>query len=289
MTRQDNKAPIDLDMLTMALQVSDLDTGWWLDISSGEVIPGLDPKGSAQEQSVLQSRRSNPDRYIDIEPLPTAVLVDLMQSFISTLHEHSFCNALRQALRQEQAAWHFKRTLANNSEHEESWYAFKEQFYALQARQWAREQGLEYEIKSVLIDQDNNFARTLNTSQGQILMVLALPGANEHRRYVVWQSPQQPGEVTLTVYRGADESVEQVIGETSLDQKQLESINHVLGQMTADIQLLPIADSTQTPQARLQINAGENQINLSSTLKAGTIQDQLQTLFNFLLGISPVE
>ena len=99
MTIQRSKAPaIDIDMLTMALQAADLDTSWWLDTHSGDVIPAPEDSGDAAERRLIKAQQQHPDRYIAIEPIDEAVHIELMQSYVATLEEETLCDALHEAL-----------------------------------------------------------------------------------------------------------------------------------------------------------------------------------------------
>lgn len=286
MNKLENMPGVDLDMLTMALQAGDLDIGWWLDTENGEVIPKPDPAGGAEEQAILKAGQKQPDRYIDIEPLSVSMVVELMESFVATLDDEKFCVQLQEALAREQAVWHFKGALATNPEHEETWYAFKEQFYALQARQWLRDMGYEYEEK-VASEISDDFNATLGQVAEQIMLELVVSYPAGRRRYVVWQASEPDTGLTLTVYQGANKTTDQVIGETAIDNSQLDGINHVLDQLSVRIGQAPGGAVTDQSQARLSIYASEHQSEVIGPLKPGSIHDQIQTLFNFLLSLTP--
>ena len=113
MTRQAIKSPaIDIDMLTMALQAGDLDTGWWLDTHSGDVIPAPAENGDAVDQQLIDEQLITPERYIVIEPIPESVHLELMESYIATLEEEEICASLYQALEKNPPVWHFKNALS---------------------------------------------------------------------------------------------------------------------------------------------------------------------------------
>ena len=66
--KQKVKSPaIDIDMLTMALQAGDLDTGWWLDTHSGDVIPAPEENGDTIEQQLIEKHQRDPERFVVIE------------------------------------------------------------------------------------------------------------------------------------------------------------------------------------------------------------------------------
>ena len=286
MTDIKNRSPIDVDMLTMALQAGDLDTGWWLDTHTGEVIPEPDAKGSRDERATIASKQASPDRYVDIEPLPNDVMLALMESFVATLEDEHFCQGLYQALAKEQAAWHFKGALACDPAHEDSWYAFKEQFYALQARQWARDKGLEYEIKKA----PDDFTSTVidsHTHAGLGLLQLQMPEQNGYRRYEIRRASNDKA-ITLTAYHADSGAKEQVIAETGLTDQQLQGLNPILEQVTFDITGHARGQDDQPVNkisSSLIVQLPDYRIEVSGPPVAGGVPHQLATLFNVLLGL----
>jgi hypothetical protein len=226
--KQAIKSPaIDIDMLTMALQAGDLDTGWWLDTYSGNVIPAPEENEDSVEQQLLEESRRDPSRYLVIEPIAESILLELMESFIATLEEEVLCEQLYDALKKKQPVWHFKNTLSSMPEYEDDWYAFKEQFYALQARQWLRDRVLDYkEVGAGVAEEDIRPKPAPAPDAGMmILLELRVEHGSEHRRYIVWQ---QETELVLTLFSEQSEQQQQLLAEVSINRHQLGGINHIL-------------------------------------------------------------
>lgn len=263
----------------MALQAGDIGMGWWLDMQTGEVIPAPDP---GKKDRLQESRSESPDRYMDVEPLPEDIMVDLMASFVTTIEDaDSLCLALREALNKDQAVWHFKNTLATSPGHEDAWYAFKEQFYAMQARQWLRERNLVYEVRDTRQPPGQEAVRSPSILDHALLSLTLSPPAS--RAYVVWRE----GETTMLVaFDGPSARSGPILGQTVLDAARLEGIDHILEQLQPKLNRKPVK-TTPGATASLEISRDDARILIEGPLIAGSVSDQLKTLFDVLLGIAP--
>lgn len=279
MTESADKPPaIDIDMLTMALQAGDLDTAWWLDTQNGDVIPAPEPAGDAVEQKLIKERQRSPGRYIDIKPIENSIHIELMESYIATLEHAELCESLYASLQCEQPVWHFKKALANAPECEDNWYAFKEQFYALQARQWLRDRDLESKEFTTEIQTKSTFELKVADSM-QPCMELSLSTSMEKRRYIIWQQEQQ---IVLTGFIQEGENQEQLLSEVQINDNQLSGINRII----------------ETYQPHMDVNVVESTENanlyFSNTDSSGVLQgsytedgvfQQLMVMLDMLLGI----
>jgi len=278
MTRQAIKSPaIDIDMLTMALQAGDLDTGWWLDTHSGDVIPAPTDNGDAVDQQLLNEQKTSPDRYIVIEPISESVHLELMESYIATLEEEEICEALYQALEKNQPVWHFKNALSAAPECEDNWYAFKEQFYALQARQWLRDRYLDYRELAQGPEQENSFTADIIAGEVRACLDMNLNYQGEQRRYLI---SQQDRELVLTLF-AEQQGQQQLLAESSINQNQLDGINHIL----------------ETYRPYIDVNANDRGLNVQMIYRAagtegevrGCVTDEpfrtLITTLDMLLGV----
>lgn len=278
MTRQAIKSPaIDIDMLTMALQAGDLDTGWWLDTHSGDVIPAPAENGDAVDQQLIDEQQTRPDRYIVIEPISESVHLELMESYIATLEEQEICESLYQALEKNQPVWHFKNALSEAPECEDNWYAFKEQFYALQARQWLRDRYLDYREVAQSPGEENSFSADLFAGEARACLDMNVNYQGEQRRYLV---SQQDRELVLTLF-AEQQGQQQLLAESSINQNQLDGINHIL----------------ETYRAYIDVNANERGLNVQMIYRSagtegevrGCVTDEpfrtLVTTLDILLGV----
>lgn len=262
-------APVDLDMLTMALQAIDEGSNWWLDTESGEVM--LEVAGDYRSQPGEEA-----NRYIDIEPITRQVLLELMESFIATIDEPACCDKLYAALEKNQADWHFKQALAEHPQSEDNWYAFKNQFYALQARQWLRDRNLEYQI--IASDTVDDAQATNNL----ILLSLDIQ-VQPLRRFVIWQTIAE-SEIILTAYE--DDSKQNVMAECPINTYQLQAIEQLLKQEAP--QLMGTLDLMGI-NVSLQFNTAAGVTQQQKIMCKGDWLDQLQASLGLILALPPIE
>ena len=281
MSKKPKKSPaIDIDMLTMALQAGDLDTGWWLDTHSGHVIPAPEADGDHVEQELIAEKRRRPNRFIEIEPIEEAVHHELMESYIATLEQDEFCDSLYAALQRKRPDWHFKNTLANSPEYEDNWYEFKEQFYAMQARQWLRDRDLEPRAaESFDADAQMSTAQALAEGSNWFQMDFTIRMHNQIRRYVI--RPRDTELLLVAIGPVADEP-EQTLAEMHINEYQLSGINRILEDIRPQIGLVPAVQSDYA-SLRFSNETGSGVIHVSE-LGGGPFR-QLAEQLDMLLGI----
>ena len=281
MSNKAKKAPaIDIDMLTMALQAGELDTGWWLDTHSGHVIPAPETDGDHVEQELIAEKRRRPDRFIEIEPIEDEVHLELMQSYIATLEQDEFCEALYAALERKRPDWHFKNALSNSPEYEDNWYEFKEQFYAMQARQWLRDRDLESRAaEPVEVSEDWSTADAIAQGSNWFLMDLTIRLHNQVRRYVI--RPRDTELLLVAIGPVADEP-EQTLAEMHINEYQLSGINRMLEELHPQIGLVPAVQSDYA-SLRFSNETGSGVMHVSE-LGGGPFR-QLTEQLDMLLGI----
>ncbi len=275
--KQKVKSPaIDIDMLTMALQAGDLDTAWWLDTHSGDVIPAPEENGDTVEQRLIEKSQHDPERFVVIEPVSQTIHYELMESFISTLEEEAACAELYEALQKKQPGWHFKNVLAGMPECEDDWYAFKEQFYALQARQWLRERLLEYKEYKEAGEEvsDRHIPLQPTSSETLTCLELTVDYNEQQRRYIVWQ---QDSEMMLTLFYQ-----QQLFAEVSINEHQISGMNHIIETYR------PYIGSNLNDQQTFDVSMTYRNTN-SSGLIQGTLNDEpfhtLVTTLDLMLGV----
>lgn len=260
-------SPVDLDMLIMALQADDGVT-WWLDTSNGEVTPGPIEEIHAGAGIPIS-------RYINIKPIPSGVLPTLMESFIATVDEQACCHKLQAALRHRQADWHFKQALAEHPEFEDDWYAFKEQFYTLQAGQWLRDHNFEGRTAC----RPTEVAAVADSSSGTQAVLLSVQIQSEPPvRYVLWKPHETADELTLTAYDGED----RMLAETGINKNRLCVIENLLGQ--TDLRLCT-ARSSDGIRVILHYAVCDGNMRVDGYLRSGNRLDRLQSSLALILGL----
>ncbi len=258
---------VDLDMLIMALQADD-GVSWWLDTTSGEVAPGpIEEIHNGAETPISQ--------YINIKPISSNVLPTLMEGFIATIDERVCCHKLQAALRHKQADWHFKQVLAEHPEFEDDWYAFKEQFYALQARQWLRDRDFEGRTVSRQLDIT---PITSNSPDTQAILLSVQIWSKPPIRYILWKPHDMTDELTLTAYDDED----RVLAETGINKNRLHVIENLLGQ--ADHRL-GAAHNHGGIKVILSCTTSDGEMHMDGYLYSGNWLDRLQSSLALTLGL----
>lgn len=286
MTDTTQKAPvIDIDMLTMALQAVDLDTSWWLDTYSGHVLLAPDADGDAMEQKLIRQKQRSPDRFIDIEPIAKSVHNELMESYIATLEQAEICESLYASLQRERPAWHFKNALAKDPECEDNWYAFKEQFYALQARQWLRDRGLEYMEYTTIKAASSKPVSLEAAGKVQTFLELTISLDADKRRYLVWQQGEQ---ISLTVFNIDSNNNEQPLSEMRINEHQFSGINRIIGSYKPYIDIQP-RDGDNRLDSYLSFSNDLSKGEIHGNYGSSDMFQQLVTMLDMLLGIAGLE
>ncbi|TNG00869.1 MAG: hypothetical protein EP297_03120 [Gammaproteobacteria bacterium] len=290
MNSSDKSPPVDLDMLTMALQSDGLVGGWWLDKETGEVIPAPEVKGSKADQDLIKAREEQPERYVDIEPLPAEMLIDLMQSFICTLGDEALCHKLNEAVNKQQPVWHFKQALTSHPDHEDSWYGFKDEFYALQARQWLRDKGHDFEVRTINDVTGIAAEKVISDKSDAVLLELDIRTESQQQTFVVRQHADESNSFTLTAYQGGigDNESMLVVAESSLNENQIKSLNQQLSQASLVIETMDNKGPAERT-AYIRIDKPSMHVELSGSCQAGSVFDQIYNQFNFLLGLSRLD
>ncbi len=259
---------VDIDMLTMALQAHGDDGCWWLDTRSGEVLFGSRSERPSVEDS----------RYLNIDPIDADIIVTLMESFIATLDELACQEKLRVAIQRQQAGWHFKQALAEHPAEEDDWYAFKEQFYALQARQWLRDRDLEYRGHSEV--PQPTISDYLSETDQNVLLTLSI-NSTPSRRYVLWQTSGELESMTLTAY----ENDSDVLAEMNINSHQYEGIERLLKQEAV---LMQRQEHTSGLDVYLEYSTANGQYYFEGRMESGDWIDQLQNTLGLILALPRV-
>jgi len=121
--------------LIEALEGSDLDLGWCLNLTTGAVdlVTGED-----LEEDDEGEEEEAEDHLMPIEALPSNERFVIMEDFVETLPEGEPARALARALRLPKPFRCFKDTLRDFKGMEQDWYAFKDAAMRKQAEEWLR-------------------------------------------------------------------------------------------------------------------------------------------------------
>jgi hypothetical protein len=289
MSQFEKMPPVDLDMLTMALQSDGLEGGWWLDRETGEVIPAPEGGDNKADLQLIRDREEAPERFVDIDPLPASILIDLMESFICTLSDEPLCEKLTEAMNKQQPVWHFKQVLTSHPDHEDSWYGFKDDFYALQARQWLRDKGHDFEVRTIQEATTITKEKQPGDSSDNVLLELYITTSLHLQVFQVRHRNDENHSYELTAYQGHQDSKNlQVVAQSNLNQNQINLINQQISQTNLGIET--DQDDVQAENsARLKVVKPSLLVELNGMCQPGNVFDQLYSQFNFLLGLSRLD
>ena len=124
-----NGKPIDLDMLEIAMEDSDLANRYFLNLVSGEVVFFSEYLGLSDEEERLSEEIDGSNDYVAIERIPSYVayqwMVDFVDEMVAPADEHA-AEKLSLALHGKGAFHRFKDTLHHIDEHcLQAWYQWR--------------------------------------------------------------------------------------------------------------------------------------------------------------------
>ncbi len=129
---------VDRDDLILALTAGDEleDCQHYLDTESGQVLYA----GEGVED-LPPDLKANP-RYLPIEPVGSAELLQIMQGFVDQLADAAVAAWLRKALKSEQPAPAFKEALLSFPAEREAWFRYQHHAHEALADAWCMDHGL---------------------------------------------------------------------------------------------------------------------------------------------------
>jgi hypothetical protein len=133
--------------LIMALESRNGDMAWYLDLTTGDVLPmsvenALDDE--AAELSLLLD--DHPERFLPIEPIGSNEGFRIMELFVESLLAGLPAERLRTALGQQRPFRRFKDELLAWPELRERWFRFHHACMREHAAEWIMANGLEVEL-----------------------------------------------------------------------------------------------------------------------------------------------
>jgi hypothetical protein len=133
--------PIDWDELEMALTWHTDEGGYYLDLTSGQIVAftGLDAEIAESEIDAGLSE----GRLLPIEPLPSSVEYGWMSEFADSVSNPSLRRLLDVALNGSGAFRRFKDVLAGFPAERKRWFAFRDARLRAAAREWLEENGID--------------------------------------------------------------------------------------------------------------------------------------------------
>jgi hypothetical protein len=137
-----NGNPIDLDMLEIAMEDSDLAQRYFLNLVSGKVVFFSDYLGLSDEDERLEEEIEGSDDYVAVERIPSHVayqwMVDFVEEMVAPADEHA-AEMLFVALNGKGAFRRFKDTLHRVDEHWlQAWYQWRDTQLKAAVEEWVK-------------------------------------------------------------------------------------------------------------------------------------------------------
>ncbi|MEX1025339.1 MAG: UPF0158 family protein [Planctomycetota bacterium] len=134
---------MDANEIIMALESSGTGFDWYLDLSSGEVVPIVD---DLLDEVSLEALDAQPDRFFPIEPMESYEAFNIMEAFVAGLPPGAPSTRLAAALGQRRPFRNFKDALLEWPEIREQWFRFHDACMREVAEAWIAEHDLSVQL-----------------------------------------------------------------------------------------------------------------------------------------------
>lgn len=139
---------IETMWLYMALEDHSGDARFYLDRRTGEILRVSEMSETEQEKEETYARMmEEPDRWLEIEPIPSRDAFRVMEDFVSGLPEGEQKRTLNRALSWKKPFSNFKQALYEMPELKEAWHAFHDASIRKAAEEWLALEGIEAKLK----------------------------------------------------------------------------------------------------------------------------------------------
>jgi len=115
----------------------------YLDRHTGEIIRVSDDDVTGEEEELRGRVEADPDRWIEIEPLPSSDGFTVMENFIGALPESEDKRTLERAISYKKPFSNFKQALSGMPDIRKQWFELEEKSTQKAAEIWLKAQGLE--------------------------------------------------------------------------------------------------------------------------------------------------
>jgi hypothetical protein len=136
---------INADEMIMALDDHDDLVTWYLDRENGELLRVSEALLGDEDEELSARIEAGPDRYLYIEPLPSAFGYRLMEEFAGALDDPGVRAALERALDGRRPFRAFKDALLDYPPVRERWFRFKEERMLAEAHLLLEAEKIEFE------------------------------------------------------------------------------------------------------------------------------------------------
>jgi len=120
-----------------------------LDLQTGEVVlvPGVSSMFDEEEFAELEEQiEIEPERFRQIEPLPSRVGFDIMAEFAEDLPDSALKDHLFRALNSRHPFRYFKDVLCEDERVRQAYFDFKDEQMLIHAREWLDDEDIDAEL-----------------------------------------------------------------------------------------------------------------------------------------------
>ena len=136
---------VNADELIMALESTDSEVEWYLDLSSGAVVPVVGDLLD-EDPSMAAALESEPDRFFAIDPISSHEAFSIMEAFVTGLPQGAPTVRLAATLGQRRPFRHFKDALLEWPHIREQWFRFHNARMRKVAEDWIIENDLSVQL-----------------------------------------------------------------------------------------------------------------------------------------------
>jgi hypothetical protein len=136
---------VNADELIMALESGDSEVDWYLDLSTGAVVPVVGDLLDV-DPSMAEALEAQPDRFFAIDPISSHEAFSIMEAFVAGLPQGAPTARLAAALSQGRPFRHFKDALLEWPHIREQWFRFHNARMRMVAEEWITANDLSVQL-----------------------------------------------------------------------------------------------------------------------------------------------
>ena len=139
--KQEKKLPIDIEELSMAMEDNSSEGSFFLDLTTGEVLPVFDTSEPETKKLSLRIERY-PGYFKKVPKLESFESYKDMEDFIEQLKNATLARLLTVSINGKGAFRRFKDVINEFPKEQKAWYTFKEVKMKTRVYEWLKEIGV---------------------------------------------------------------------------------------------------------------------------------------------------
>ncbi len=140
------KIKIDGDTLLMMMEDHSGFMTCFLDKEIGELIQIFEDDPEGENEELYERLDRHPDRYVDIEPIPSHEAFNVMENFVESLPDDQNKPILRKALSWKKPFSNFKAAIADMGDLRQQWFDYHDNAMKGYLREWLDYEGIRAEL-----------------------------------------------------------------------------------------------------------------------------------------------